>query len=160
MRRSLLALCVLVALLGWSCATLQLLRGRRGPVVAPATPPDGYVIRELQVRFVFDPARYDSLADDSSGARVALAGTRIESVHVAGDFNHWSRSAWRMTPEYRGPRARYTLEHRLAEIGTAREYAFRFVVNGRWSVMPGPRTPNRRPERSGLGGYDLVLTLD
>jgi hypothetical protein len=159
MRRLLLLGCALLVLLASGCAALHLW-SRRARTVVPETPPDGYVIKEPRVIFVFDPARYDSVTADSSGARAALAGTRIESVHVAGDFNGWSRSAWRMTREHPGERSRFTLEHRLAEVGTAREFAFRFLVNRRWWVVPGPRTWNRRPERSGLGGYDLVLKLE
>jgi hypothetical protein len=159
MRRSLLLGCAVLAFLASGCAALHLRLGRAPPVV-PETPPDGYVIKAPRVIFVFDPARYDSVTADSSGARAPLAEIRIESVHVAGDFNGWSRSAWLMTREHRGERSRFTLEHRLADVGTAQEYAFRFLVNRRWWVDPGPRTWNRRPERSGMGGYDLVLKLE
>jgi len=158
MRRLLTRACLLPLLLVTGCAILHL--HRRAPAPAPPTPADGYVVRESRILFVFDPARYDSLADDSSGARVALAATNIETVHVAGDFNGWSRTAWKLTRDFRGVRARYALEHRLADLGAGREYAFRFLVNGRWWVIPGQRTWNRRPERSGMGGYDLLLTLE
>jgi hypothetical protein len=159
MKRALRRGCVVLLLVVSGCAALHL-RGRHAPSVVPVTPPDGYVMKEVRIRFVFDPARYDSVTADSGGTRAALAGIRIESINVAGDFNGWSRSAWLMTREHRGDRARFTLEHQLADLGAGNEYAFRFLVNGRWWVEPSARTSNRRPATSTPGGYELVLKLE
>jgi hypothetical protein len=159
MTRSLRLGCVALLLLVSGCTVLHL-RGRRARAVVPVTPPDGYVMRDVSIRFVFDPARYDSVTADSSGARAPLAGIRIESVNVAGGFNGWSRSAWLMTREYRGSGARFTLEHKLADVGAGNEYAFRFLVNGRWWVEPSARTWNRQSATSTPGGYELLLKLE
>jgi len=156
MKRWTLVLCIVLGLAVPGCATL---RGRARP--APAgPPPEGYVIRGTKVTFVFDPAHYDSVTADSSGERAPLAGLRIRSVNVAGTFNGWSRSAWLMTRTDAGEGARYTLAHTLAEVGTGREYPFRFLVNDRWWVEPTERAWNRRPAEDGRAGYDLLLKLE
>ncbi len=158
MGRSLVLGCALAVLLGSGCAMLHL-RPRHAPAAAPEVPPDGYLIKGSSVVFLFDPARYDSVTD-ASGRRAGLAGIEVESVNVAGEFNRWSRTAWLMSPEQRGGRARFTLAHKLAEVGPAREYGFRFLVNGEWWVEPAARTWNRRPATSTPGGYELLLKLE
>ncbi len=159
MSRSRLLGCLMALCLVGGCATLHL-RHRRGPVPVPPPPPDGYVIQGTSVVFVFDPARYDSVTASAPGERAALAGIRIESVNVVGGFNGWSRTAWLMSPDHRGSRTRFTLSHRLAEVGAASEYAFRFLVNDRWWVDPSARTWNRAPAGSTPGAYELVLKLE
>ncbi len=158
MTRALL-LCRVLSLLATGCAALtgRLVRARAAPT---GPQPEGYVLRETKVAFLFEPGRYDSVTADSTGERAALAGLRVRSVNVVGDFNAWSRTAWLMSRVDNGDRPRYRLEHALADVGTGKEYAFRFLVNDRWWVEPRAAAPNRRPAAGGRSGYDFVLQLD
>lgn len=158
MKRALL-LCVALSLPATGCAVLtgHLARGRGTPT---GPQPEGYVLRETKVAFVFEPARYDSVTADATGERAALAGMRVRSVNVVGDFTGWSRTAWLMSRWDAGPVVRFRLEHALADVGTGKEYAFRFLVNDRWWVEPRASAPNRRPAADGRAGYDFVLQLD
>ncbi len=159
MKRPLPLLCIALCLLLPGCATLIAhLPGARAKPTAP--PPDGYVLGNTRVAFVFEPARYDSVTADSTGQRAALAGLRVRSVNVVGDFNGWSRTAWLMSRTDRGVSMRFRLEHTLADVGTGREYAFRFLVNDRWWVEPRADAWNRRAAADGRAGWDFMLELE
>lgn len=69
---------------------------------------------ETLTEFVFDPADYVVLED---------RGVAIESVHLAGSFNHWSATA---LPMERQPDGRFVARLKLDE-GV---HYYKFVVNG------------------------------
>ena len=82
--------------------------------------------------------------------RVSLpAQPGATTLHLAGSFNHWSRSA---QPLHRDPQGRWSTELSLPD-GT---YWYKFIADGdEWS--PDPTNPDRAPD--GHGGENSVLRL-
>lgn len=134
-------------------------RGRAAPSSSPqavSTPPEGFTVLDGSVRFVFDPARFESASNGQTGEWVPLRTLRIGTVHLAGDFNGWSPSAWLMRTA--GPTGSlFLLERSFAELGGAGAHQFKFVVNGIWWVEPGPDDPGRRD--TGLSNRSSNLEL-
>jgi hypothetical protein len=131
----------------------------RGPVAPPpaaSTPREGFTIVGGSVRFVFDPTRFESATNGETGEWVPLRSLRIETVHLAGDFNDWSPSAWLMRTA--GPAGSLSLlERPFAELGGSGAHQFKFVLNRVWWVEPGPNNPNRR--ETGLGNRSSNLEV-
>jgi hypothetical protein len=126
----------------------------RGSVAA--TPPEGYTVTSGSVRFVFDPGRFEAATNGATGEWTSLRALPIQTVHLAGDFNGWSTSAWAMRPA--GPTGSlYLLERSFAELGGAGTHEFKFVVNGVWWVEPGSDDSNQR--ETGLGNQSSNLEV-
>lgn len=100
----------------------------------------GYQLKDGNVVFEFVPGQYES-ADSALGRTAAVAGLDIQQAYVAGDFNEWSMTAWAMSREPGSGPPRFTLVKAPAELGTAKEYRFKFVANGAWWIEPRQTRP-------------------
>lgn len=135
----------------------------REPAPRPAgaraeVPAEGYVVLGEKVRFVFDPAQCESATSGTTGQWTALKSLRIASVHLAGDFNGWSTSAWLMRP-VGSAEDLYVLERGFEDLGGPGSHQFKFVVNSEWWVEPPARAPNRKETNLGNQSVNFELVV-
>lgn len=118
----------------------------------------GYYLTETEVVFRFDPSAYLNFTRNDNGDWLAAADVVIDSVAVAGDFNEWSKLAWRMSKTKEGL---YELRKDLGLFEDRPEWEFKFVVNGFYWVEPPTDATNRA--RSGVWhlnrSHNLVLRV-
>ena len=115
----------------------------------------GYRLAGGKVVFEFAPGSFAEVTRDMSGEHEPLSSFEVTDVHVAGEFNDWSKSAWPM----RRSGDRWRLTRAAKELGTARTYQFKFVVNGAWWVEPPVSASNGYDLHFMNGARNLVLTL-
>jgi hypothetical protein len=108
------------------------------------TPLCGYEVHGDQVRFIFNPAYHHAATNGKSGEWTQVHELKVRTVHLAGDFNHWSSRDWLMRPV--GPTGSlFIIDRSISELGGQGDHEFKFVVNGEWWVEPAMNAPNQNP---------------
>jgi hypothetical protein len=80
--------------------------------------------------------------------RFALEAPSAKSVFLAGEFNHWSKTA---TPMKRDADGRWTATVTLPP----GKHAYKFVIDGEWKVDAA----NPEQTKDGFGGLNSVVTV-
>jgi hypothetical protein len=119
----------------------------------------GYYVREDEVVFVFERALYEAATRGDTGERVAVADIKLDDspvVAVAGEFNDWSKVAWKMETVKPGV---YELRRPLAEFEARDSWPFKFVVDGMLWIEPPANASNAVPTGLGNDSFNLALNL-
>ncbi|MCB9294124.1 MAG: hypothetical protein H6559_13540 [Lewinellaceae bacterium] len=93
----------------------------------------GYFFEGDEVVFEFDLRYFEEATQHHTGERVDFDDLDIYEVAVAGDFNNWSRKKWKMKKV--GPQ-RYQLRKKITDFDDAIQWAYKFVVNGKYWAEP------------------------
>ena len=72
----------------------------------------------------------------------AIENIEINDVSVAGDFNNWSRSSWKL---HLGENRLYEFAAPLQEFRQREEWKFKFVINEFYWVEPPKDALNKAP---------------
>ena len=118
----------------------------------------GYVVDGEEIVFRFVASDYVNVTRNDNGEWLSIGDVDIAAVSVAGDFNGWSREAWKLAPVQGGV---YELRKTAAFFAGRTEAQFKFVLNGFYWVEPPTGARNRAA--SGAWGanrsYNLVLRI-
>ena len=93
----------------------------------------GYALGKGEVVFRFDASDYDNVNRNDNGRWLLIGDVNIETVSVAGDFNGWSKEAWRMVESGGGV---FELRKDMGVFGDRSEWQFKFVINDFYWVEP------------------------
>jgi len=115
----------------------------------------GYSQKGDVVTFQFNPSEFEDVTADQTGEWRKLATVTIDDVHVAGEFNGWSKTEWPMVRSG----SRWTLSKKKSELGSADTYQFKFVVNGNQWVEPPKRASNQAGTGFVNNASNLVMVL-
>jgi hypothetical protein len=115
----------------------------------------GYRIEGDEVVFTFDRRDYETITDERNQLRMDFGDFDIENVVVSGQFNLWSRDAWKMKKvgEYT-----YELRKKTADFKDNLEWEFKFVINHNYWAEPSEDIQNITPAVDGskyLNAYNL-----
>jgi hypothetical protein len=119
----------------------------------------GCSVRDSDVVFTFERALYERATRGDTGETVPLSSASFDEssdVAVAGEFNDWSRSAWKMTPLKSGV---YSLTVPLSKFEGRDSWLFKFVIDGIYWVEPPANASNAVPTGFGNNSFNLVLQL-
>lgn len=119
-----------------------------------SVPVEGYTSKDDEIVFTFDPKGKSYV--DEKGVYKIMDPTQVQTVSIAGDFNKWEVQgpSWSM----QNRNGVYTLRVPKKQLGNPGESPrFRFVVNGKWWVLPGFDIANRTTDRN--ENTNLFLTL-
>ena len=133
-------------------AVLTILAGcAESPAPEPEIPSDGsigYLREERNVIFRFDPSEFEKVTRNDNGRWVDISNVDIRTVAVAGDFNGWSKEAWRMSEIGNGI---YELRKNISFFEARSEWEFKFVLNSFYWVEP----PEEASNSTASGVYKL-----
>lgn len=125
---------------------------------AKATQAFGFTVQDGYVEFVFDPIQYVYAQDEFGGGVSPVKDLQIETVSVVGDFNDWRSGTWELVKDGN----RYLMRKEVAAFAKKKEWAFRFIINGKYQVAPPLTASNKRikyEDCSILREMSLVLSL-
>ncbi|MEM6516604.1 MAG: hypothetical protein AAF688_10515 [Bacteroidota bacterium] len=104
--------------------------------------PTGYSIDGDDVVFRFNREDYDKYSDDTAWSITKFDNLDIKTVSVAGEFNNWSKTKWKMTKIDKNT---YELRKPLSKFEDEYSWAFKFVINDRYWAEPENNAPNLTP---------------
>jgi hypothetical protein len=139
--------------------------GVAGATDAPEAPASdyvghiGYYVRDDEVVFVLERALYEAASRGDTGERVPVAGIKLDDssiVAVAGEFNDWSKVAWKMAAVKPGV---YELRKPLEEFEARDSWLFKFVIDGMLWMEPPANASNAVPTGFGNDSFNLALSL-
>ena len=89
----------------------------------------GYRIEGDEVVFTFNKSEYDYLSNDIYHDRLEPSEVYIKQVAVAGEFNDWSRDAWRMK---KVSNSVYEFRKKIEDFSDEFDWEFKFVINNHY----------------------------
>lgn len=116
----------------------------------------GYRIEGDEVVFTFDKRDYETITDEKSQLRRDFSDLDIENVAVSGQFNLWSRDAWKMKKIDDNI---YELRKKIADFNDNFEWEFKFVINNNFWAEPDLETLNISPAIDPSGKYINTYNL-
>jgi hypothetical protein len=147
-----------VLLLAWCIVSCGCAESPAPEVGSPTDGAIGYVLGEGEVVFRFDALDFDNVTRNDTGKWLPIGEVDIKIVSVAGDFNDWSREAWRMVKTEGGV---FELRKEMNVFADRSEWQFKFVINDFYWVEPPAGAQN-----STAGGMykanrsaNLILTV-
>lgn len=93
----------------------------------------GYRIEGNEIVFTFDKRDYAKITDERNQRRIDFDDFDIKNVVVSGEFNLWSRNAWKMEKVDENI---YQLRKKIADFKDNFEWQFKFVVNNNFWAEP------------------------
>ena len=116
----------------------------------------GYRIDGDEIVFTFDKRDYIEATDEKSQKRIDFDDFDISNVVVSGEFNLWSRDAWKMKKVDENI---YELRKKISDFEDNFEWEFKFIINNNFRAEPSEDISNITPavEVNGeqLGTYNL-----
>lgn len=118
----------------------------------------GYRIEGDEIVFTFDKRDYDKVTDEKNQERMDFDDFDIKNVVVSGQFNLWSRDAWKMKKVNENI---YELRKKIIDFKDNFEWEFKFVINNNYWAEPSKDIANITPatEKNGKALYVYNLTL-
>lgn len=110
---------------------LLLLQGR-APLAAQ-TASKSYYFEEDEVVFEFDLRLYQKAEADGTLQKLEFADFDVNQVAVSGDFNKWSKKAWKMKKI--GPYT-FQLRKKIKDFNDDFTWEFKFLINGHYWADP------------------------
>jgi len=110
----------------------------------------GYRIEGDEVVFTFDKRDYETVTDEKKQRRRDFDDLEIQNVVVSGEFNLWSRDAWKMK---RVSENIYELRKKIADFNDNFDWEFKFVINHNFWAEPSDEMFNISPIISKVGKY-------
>lgn len=116
----------------------------------------GYRIDGDEVVFTFDKRDYETVTDEKNQLRMDFGDLDIENVVVSGQFNLWSRNAWKMrqVDDYI-----YELRKKMSDFQDTFEWEFKFVINNNFWAEPTSEMVNISPAIDSGGKYLNTFNL-
>jgi hypothetical protein len=118
----------------------------------------GYKINSGEVVFRFDPSLYSHVTRNDNGQWQTIENIKIDNVSVAGDFNNWSMSSWKLQLRENGL---FEYSVPLQDFRQREEWIFKFVINEFYWVEPPKNALNKAP--TGYHGanrsFNLILRV-
>lgn len=111
----------------------------------------GYTIENEEVVFTFHRSDYTTLSHDEAGNKISFDDLTVDNVVVSGEFNNWSKYAWKMT---KIDDDTYELRKPLKKFEGEFTWEFKFVINNEYWAEPNNETSNLANAK-GLFGEDL-----
>jgi len=102
----------------------------------------GYRIEGDEIVFTFDKRDYEKVTDERSQRRMDFDDFDIRNVVVSGEFNFWSRDAWKMNKVNENI---YELRKKVADFKDNFEWQFKFVINNNFWAEPSDKMANITP---------------
>jgi hypothetical protein len=116
----------------------------------------GYRIDGDEVVFTFDKRDYETITDERNQVRREFDDLDIENVVVSGQFNLWSRNAWKMKKIDDNV---YELRKKISDFEDNFEWEFKFVINNNFWAEPDVETLNISPAIDPSGKYINTFNL-
>ncbi|MGB5943487.1 MAG: hypothetical protein WBG71_11455 [Leeuwenhoekiella sp.] len=119
----------------------------------------GYRIVGDEVVFDFNTKDYDLVTEERLNKKYKLNSIDIAYVAVAGNFNNWSRTQWKLK---KIANDQYELRKKLTDFDDS-GLEFKYVINGSLWAEPNGDLPNAIPAKTPYGSplhtYNLRLFL-
>ncbi len=116
----------------------------------------GYHIEGDEVVFRFDQRDYKHYTDDRQQKRIDFEDFDINKVVLSGNFNMWSRDAWKMEKIDDNI---YELRKKLADFKDEFVWEFKYVINNHIWAEPSYKAPNISNAKDELGKYTATYNL-
>lgn len=115
-----------------------------------------YYFEDDEVVFQFDIRLYQTAAAEGKIEDLEFSDFDINRVVISGNFNRWSRKAWKM--QQVGPFT-YQLRKKITAFKDAISWDFKYLVNGKYWVDPDAIDPQEKVLEDDIwkGVYDLDL---
>ena len=102
----------------------------------------GYRIEGDEIVFTFDKRDYEKITDEKNQKRMDFDDFDIRNVVVSGEFNLWSRDAWKMKKVSKNI---YELRKKVVDFNDNFEWQFKFVINNNFWAEPSEDVANIAP---------------
>jgi 1,4-alpha-glucan branching enzyme len=116
----------------------------------------GYRIEGDEVVFTFDKRDYEIITDEKKQLRMDFDDFDIKNVVVSGQFNLWSRDAWKMKKVNENI---YELRKKIADFDDEFNWEFKFVINNNFWAEPTADMLNITPAVNTSGKYVNTFNL-
>jgi hypothetical protein len=116
----------------------------------------GYRIEGDEVVFTFDKRDYETITDEQNQQRRDFDDLDIKNVVVSGQFNLWSRDAWKMKKITENI---YELRKKIVDFNDHFDWEFKFVINNNFWAEPSPEMLNISPAIDAHGKYINTFNL-
>ena len=115
-----------------------------------------YYFEGDEVVFQFDIRLYEAAAKEGKVSELDFADFDINRIVVSGNFNRWSRKAWKMQKV--GPFT-YQLRKKISDFNDAISWDFKYLINGKYWVDPTAINPEEKVLHDDVwkGVFDLDL---
>ena len=100
-----------------------------------------YFIEGDDVVFVFDVRNYANALRGPNADKLDFKDLNVYDVAVTGQFNNWSREAWKMTKK---TEFIFELRKRLEDFNDPFPLEFKYIINGKFITDPAGTKPNSR----------------
>jgi len=100
-----------------------------------------YYFEEDEVVFEFDSRLYQKAALDGTLQKLEFADFDINQVVISGDFNNWSKKAWKMKKI--GPYT-FQLRKKIKSFNDDFTWQFKFLINGHYWADPANLRVNEK----------------
>ncbi|PQJ73938.1 hypothetical protein [Polaribacter gangjinensis] len=108
----------------------------------------GYKIEGDYIVFTFDKRDYDNGSHHQGKNQLEFDDFEIKNVVVAGNFNNWSRSKWKMKKIDENI---YQLKKKIEDFDDQFNWEFKFVVNNNYWAEPNKKSANLTPSKTSFG---------
>jgi hypothetical protein len=124
--------------------------------VQAQTQAKSYYFEDDEVVFQFDIRLYQEAVATGQLEELEFADFDINRIVISGNFNRWSRKAWKMKQV--GPNT-YQLRKKITAFNDVISWDFKFLINGQYWVDPAALNPSEKILDQGIwkGVYDLDL---
>ena len=116
----------------------------------------GYRIEGDEVVFTFDKRDYETVTDEKKQQRRDFEDLDIRNVVVSGQFNLWSRDAWKMKKVTDNI---YELRKKIADFNDNFDWEFKFVINNNFWAEPSAEMLNISPTVNKVGKFTNTFNL-
>lgn len=117
---------------------------------------NGYRIEGDEVVFRFDQRDYRNYTDEREQKSIDFEDFNIENVVLSGNFNLWSRDAWKMTKVNDNV---YELRKKLSDFKDSFVWEFKFIINNHIWAEPSAKIANISEAKDDLGKYTATYNL-
>ena len=117
----------------------------------------GYRIVGDEVVFTFDKRDYEKVTSDKYEFTDDFVDFKIHEVIVSGQFNNWSREAWKM---YRVNENIFELRKKITDFTDEFSWEFKFLINGKFWAEPNNTIANVVPAKTHDGTLLPVYNLN
>ncbi len=116
----------------------------------------GYRIEGDEVVFTFDKKDYEKITSDKYQFTDDFNDFKIHDVIVSGQFNNWTRDAWKM---HRIDENVFELRKKITDFTDEFSWEFKFLVNGKFWAEPNNEIANVVPAKTDDGSLLPVYNL-